>query len=546
MGELLTNPLSGTVALAVSIILATFVSEDGATVLAASLAAAGMADTRVALGSAFVGIWLGDIGLYGIARALGDACLRNSFARRFVSPDALTRAEVRFRQSGGYALVASRFIPGTRLPTYLAAGALRMRFRSFALVTAMCGVVWVSLVFLLTTLIGGQVLSRFVTSPYHSWALFGFGAMILSTLILIGRFSARFGGRVRLFVEKYRRWEFWPMWLFYPPVVVMCAWLAIKYRGISLPTIANPSLHTGGIIGESKFQYLASLSETAPEFTADAYLVPPGDPATRTRTLHDLFLRRRLYFPFVLKPDIAQRGDGFKRIASFEAAENYLRAVPGPVVMQRYAPGPREAGIFYYRFPGEAQGHIFAITEKEFPVVTGDGVQTFEELVDADSRAALIAETYRARFPQLQGSILPAGEKLRLVEAGNHCQGCIFRDGMHLATEALRARIDEISRQLPGFFIGRYDVRYASDDDLRAGRDFQIVELNGSSAEATSIYDPRNSLWEAYRTLYRQWDLVFAIGQANRDRGHRPSSVGEVWREWLAYRRQSVLYPLAD
>ncbi|NJR13361.1 MAG: hypothetical protein HC779_02710 [Phyllobacteriaceae bacterium] len=51
-------------------------------------------------------------------------------------------------------------------------------------------------------------------------------------------------------------------------------------------------------------------------------------------------------------------------------------------------------------------------------------------------------------------------------------------------------------------------------DDLRAGRNFQIVELNGAASEATSIYDSRNSLFGAYRTLFHQWELVFAIGAA--------------------------------
>jgi hypothetical protein len=135
---------------------------------------------------------------------------------------------------------------------------------------------------------------------------------------------------------------------------------------------------------------------------------------------------------------------------------------------------------------------------------------------------------------------------LRLVEAGNHCQGCIFRDGSYLETPALRRSIDKISQRIPGFFIGRYDIRFTDDSELRAGRGFKILELNGSSAEATSIYDQGNSLWSAYRTLYRQWELVFAIGRANRDRGHRSASIFSVWREWLAYRELAANYPDAD
>jgi len=142
--------------------------------------------------------------------------------------------------------------------------------------------------------------------------------------------------------------------------------------------------------------------------------------------------------------------------------------------------------------------------------------------------------------------VLAAGERLKLVEAGNHCQGCIFRDGMHLWSAALEARIDQISRQVPGFFIGRYDVRYAEDGDILAGENFKILELNGAASEATSIYDSRNSIFQAYATLFKQWDLVFAIGAANRKLGHQPATVSLLRDEWKKYQQLSACYPMAD
>jgi hypothetical protein len=169
--------------------------------------------------------------------------------------------------------------------------------------------------------------------------------------------------------------------------------------------------------------------------------------------------------------------------------------------------------------PDEAHGRVLAVTEKVFPAVTGDGTASVEELVRRDPRARHLAETYLGRLGARRTEVLPAGRSLTLVEAGNHAQGCIFRDGMHLLTPQLERRIDEMSRKLAGFFIGRYDLRCPSLDDLRAGRGLQVVELNGAASEATSVYDARNSLWTAYRTLCRQWGLVFAVGAANRARG---------------------------
>jgi hypothetical protein len=178
--------------------------------------------------------------------------------------------------------------------------------------------------------------------------------------------------------------------------------------------------------------------------------------------------------------------------------------------------------------------------------VTGDGRSTFTELVWNDARARFMAETYLRRFAG-RGQEVPApGEQIKLVEAGNHAQGCIFRDGAKLVTPELEARIDEISQKLTGFFIGRYDIRYASESDLRAGKNFQIIELNGAASEATNIYDAQNSLATAYRTLFRQWDLVFAIGAANRRRGCATTKLSLVWRKWREYGRLAASYPPAD
>lgn len=163
----------------------------------------------------------------------------------------------------------------------------------------------------------------------------------------------------------------------------------------------------------------------------------------------------------------------------------------------------------------------------------------------ADPRASIIAEKYRQRFAQRRDEVLAAGTELKLVECGNHAQGCIFRDGRRLWTAELEEAIDRLSR-LPGFFVGRYDIRYALEEDLRRGQNFQVVELNGAASEATNIYDARNSLGAAYRTLFAQWRLVFQIGAANRTRGAVPSSLLTLWRAWRQYCRAAVSYPMAD
>jgi hypothetical protein len=323
-------------------------------------------------------------------------------------------------------------------------------------------------------------------------------------------------------------------------------WLAIRFRGFSVPTAANPAIETGGFIGESKLEILDELHRTSPEFVAEAFLLDGPTTSDRLLSLHRLCRQRCITLPCILKPDVGQRGNGVKVIRTMRAALEYLEQVSAPVMVQRYVAGPHEAAVFYYRYPRESHGQIFAITEKIFPEIIGDGIRTVEDLIRDDSRAALMASTYLRRFAMRRDEILAPCEVLKLVETGNHAQGCIFRDGMHLQTKALERVIDQISRKLPGFFIGRYDMRYESEEDFKRGRNFRIVELNGASSEATSIYDARNSLFSAYCTLFRQWRLVFAIGAANRLNGHTPSSLTTLWRNWRQYSLAALSYPLAD
>ena len=531
----------GALLLMAAIIFAAFISEDGATITAATLAASKLLDPRLAFVSAFAGLWAGDVGMYALARSIGPSLVRHHWFARWLFKHGSDQG-VRAQGEGQLALAVSRFFPGTRLPAYLSAGFRRMPLPTFLAITALTAAVWVLLTFLVIRL-----------APSHAGSLAHelevlslVGLSLYAMLTLLRRLGPAASARFSVLSEKMRRWEFWPAWLFYLPVAGFCAWLGIRFRGLALPTIANPSQKNGGVVGESKIEILRTLMETSPELTAEAFPIPAGDEEQRYTRLREICAENAIEFPFVLKPDTGQRGAGFKKINFFGEAHGYLAKVSAPLVVQRYVPGPKEAGIFYYRFPGEERGHIFGITRKEFPSVVGDGVRTLRELVEGDPRARLISQTYLKRFAAAAGEVLDAGRSLRLVEAGNHCQGCIFLDGADLLTEELLEVFDAVSRKLPEFFVGRYDIRYESDSELRAGHNFKIIELNGAASEATNIYDSSNSIWSAYATLYQQWSIVYRIGAENRRRGNRPATWWAVVKDWLVFSSQAVEFPVAD
>ena len=88
--------------------------------------------------------------------------------------------------------------------------------------------------------------------------------------------------------------------------------------------------------------------------------------------------------------------------------------------------------------------------------------------------------------------------------------------------------IDSVARGFKDFYFGRFDIRTTTLEDFQAGRNFKIVELNGVTSEATSIYDPRNSLLTAYKVLFEQWRMAFEIGAENRLLGHKPTPIGKL------------------
>ena len=333
------------------------------------------------------------------------------------------------------------------------------------------------------------------------------------------------------------------MWLFYAPVGAWTAWLALRFGGYRTMSSANPGMPDGGIVGESKFEILARLPEA---WVVPSHLIQPGALEDRLRALRAVLDGAPWGFPIVLKPDTGQRGSGVRLARSLVDARNYLAAVHGPVVVQPYHPGPFEAGVFYYRFPGAARGRILSITDKHFPAVVGDGVSSIADLVWAHSRYRMQARTFLARLGGRAHEVPAAGVTVRLAMAGNHAQGTMFRDGAALLTPALEARIDEIARAYDGFFVGRFDIRYTSREAFTAGRDFAIVELNGATAESTNIYDPDRSLLSAYRVLFHQWRLVFAIGAANRRAGHAATSTRRLLDLLRAHASSSPVFPVSD
>lgn len=338
--------------------------------------------------------------------------------------------------------------------------------------------------------------------------------------------------------------EFWPMWAFYPPVMLYAAWLMLRHRGVLLPTAANPHFPGGGFFGESKAQILAMARQHLGDWVAPFVALDRRGPADdQVPQALQALAEARIALPVVAKPDLGCRGAGVRLVRSAAELAAYLEAYPegARLILQRLVPHEGEAGIFYCRRPGETQGRIVSITLKYFPHVHGDGRRTLRELILADPRAGRLPHLYLHRHAARLDQVPAAGEAVRLAFAGSHSRGAIFRNGTHLVTPAMQVRFERLARSMPEFHFGRFDLRFADFAELQQGRGFTIVEINGAGAESTHIWDRRTTLLQAWRDLMRQYRWLFEIGAANRRRGFAPMKLVDFA---AAYRREKALTPL--
>src|SRR6266702_3635593 len=167
-----------------AIVLLSLISEDAATISSALSLFGGPITWPLGFVACFAGIWLGDLGLYSLARCFGKPILNTRWIARFADAAAIARCQIRFNNHASLALLASRFVPGTRLPTYLAAGLLSMPVTQFAIVTAFAALLWIGGIFAITKLLGSQTLIwlSFVQSKVAAIVLSAF--LIASALLV--------------------------------------------------------------------------------------------------------------------------------------------------------------------------------------------------------------------------------------------------------------------------------------------------------------------------------------------------------------------------
>jgi membrane protein DedA with SNARE-associated domain len=165
----------------------TLVSEDLTSISAGLLSRDGVIGLMPAIATCAAGVYAGDLCLWLLGRVYGTRVLKWGWVARRNDPSILASLGERLDAHLWLAVLASRFLPGSRLPMYLAIGAAGHRPFAFAGWSLLAVLLWTPVLVGLTHAFG---------APAGSWLvgeLNGAIRYVLSAVVLgaVWRFTMR-------------------------------------------------------------------------------------------------------------------------------------------------------------------------------------------------------------------------------------------------------------------------------------------------------------------------------------------------------------------
>lgn len=309
---------------------------------------------------------------------------------------------------------------------------------------------------------------------------------------------------IRLF-----HWEYWSFNAVYGPIYILWFWFCIKTRSFFFFNTANPSIRNGGFLMDSKKEIYDLIPQEY--YPKTLFFKKNSEP----KNVLEEIQQHGMQYPLIGKPDIGMKALRVKKLESEQELVAYCLASKVDFLIQECADYPLEAGIFYYRYPDEKDGKISGIVSKKFLSVTGNGKSSIYELIMENPRALLQLNVLEKTYKEKIEEVLDKDEEFVLVPYGSHFRGSEFRDDSHLAGPEITALMNTICKKVDGFYYGRMDIRFSSWEDLRNGKNFSVIELNGAGSEPTHMYDPRHSIFFAWKEIIRHWNILYKISKQN-------------------------------
>ncbi|MGN6602066.1 MAG: hypothetical protein ACTHK8_06420 [Ginsengibacter sp.] len=311
-------------------------------------------------------------------------------------------------------------------------------------------------------------------------------------------------------ISRLSDWYHWPFYLFYSPLFFVWCKYILKSRAIWFFSTSNPRLTFGAFEGESKKEMYETLPES---YFPKTIYIKAAEPL---QEVESKIQNAQFSYPFIVKPDVGMEAILFRKIDSCRYLGYYHRNMPVDYLIQEFVDYPMEIGLFYYRYPTEKSGVISALFEKRYPAIKGDGISTIRQIAQKQ-KTSITEELLKLDDTQLD-RVLEKNEVLNLSFVGNRYHGATFHDLSDQIDEKLLKMFDEISHASL-FYYGRYDIKCTSIDDLKAGRNFSILEFNGAGSIPNHIYTGKYSMWQAYKEISKHWQILYRISRYNNRRG---------------------------
>ncbi len=331
--------------------------------------------------------------------------------------------------------------------------------------------------------------------------------------------------KLKFWIVKNTRFEFWPYWFAYIPVYFYFIYLSIKAKSLTFFTAANPGIYLGGFVGESKKSILKKIN---PAYLPNTIYCKNEYNVSK---IIELLQAEQMQFPLIAKPDVGERGSNVEKITNEQELEEYVHSIGEDYIIQSFIDYEIELGVMYFHYPNGKKSGINSIVLKEYLSIVGNGVDTIETLIKNHLRAQGRLAYLLNKFSNQLQVVLPLNEKLLLEPIGNHIRGTKFLNGNHLINEQLVKVFDEIAKPIAGFYIGRFDLKVKSINDLYEGKNIKIMELNGVTSEPAHIYDPGTFILNAYKALFQHYKLIYIIAKQNVGLGENYVPFWLVWKQ---------------
>ena len=314
-------------------------------------------------------------------------------------------------------------------------------------------------------------------------------------------------------------WRYWPKEILYFPLTVYVLLIeALRTRRCFYFAAANPEISLGGFAGDSKFEILQHVPEHLKPKTV---LVKKGMPFIEVEQLI-----HHMVYPIIAKPDIGEGGFKVKKIYSVYELIDYHYRNKMDYLIQSFCAGPIELTILFHLEDNHFK--VNSIVERIPFVVKGDGSSKIKDLMLQSDAGFYHQNRLKKMFGKQLEEVPMKGEIRSAGDIGNWDAGAVYKECSNLISPEFLKSFNAIMHTIGVFNYGRADIKCSRYSDLLTAQ-YKFLEINGVKGEPVQIYDGKYTLWQAYKIIFRQWNIIRQLSLLNIKKGFSCPNFFEGW-----------------